>query len=138
MHAVNAATHSRKPPTLVDGQVVGSVIHVWLSQVIFAKYRNNILAKPTHGFMACGLAQAHVIVNEITWHSICKLSNGCGTFLVRGEANITSAIVLGLELVIVVSDAIENDQKQFFGHAIATTKCLRFIYRHDRVKLVLV
>jgi hypothetical protein len=80
MHAVNAAKHPRKPPTLIDGQESGSVIHVWLSQVIFTKQRNNILAKPVHGFMACGLAHAHVIINEITYHSICKLSNGRGTF----------------------------------------------------------
>jgi hypothetical protein len=80
MHAVNAAKHPRKPPTLIDGQESGSVIHVWLSRVIFAKQRNNILAKPVHGFMACGLAHAHVIINEITYHSICKLPNGRGTF----------------------------------------------------------
>jgi hypothetical protein len=73
---------------------VGSVIGVWLSQIIFAKHHNNIFAKSVHGFMACGLA--HVIVNEITWHSICKPPNGRGTFLVRGEANLTGAIVLGL------------------------------------------
>jgi hypothetical protein len=100
MHAVNAAKHPRKPHTLVDGQEAGSVIHVWLSQVIFAKHRNNILAKLVHGFMACGLAHANVIINEITWHSICKLSNGRGTFLVRGEADLTGAIILGLEVVI--------------------------------------
>jgi hypothetical protein len=74
-----------------------------------AKHRNNILTKPVHGFMACGLAHAHVIVNEITWHSICKLPNSRGTFLVRGEANLTRAIVLGLKEVIVVSHTIEND-----------------------------
>jgi hypothetical protein len=77
MHAVNATKHPRKPPTLVDGQEAGSVIHVWLSQVIFAKHRNNILTKPVHGFMTCGLAHANVIVNEITWHSICKLLMAC-------------------------------------------------------------
>jgi hypothetical protein len=59
--------------------------------------------------MACGLAHAHVIVNEITWHSICKLSNGRRTFLVGGEVNLTGAIVLGIEVVIIVFDAIEND-----------------------------
>jgi hypothetical protein len=111
MHAVNAAKHPRKPSTLVDGQEAGSVIHVWLSQVILAKHRNNILAKLVHGFMACGLSHAHVIINEITWHSICKLPNDRGTFLVGGEANLTGAIMLGLEVVIVVSDTIENDQK---------------------------
>jgi hypothetical protein len=138
MHAVNAAKHPRKPPTLVDGQGAGSVIHVWLSQVIFTKHCNNILAKPVHGFMSCGLAHAYVIVNKITWHSICKLPNGRGTFLVRGEADLTGAIILGLEVVIVVSDAIENDQKQFSGHPIAMTKFLCFIYRLDRVEVVLV
>jgi hypothetical protein len=138
MHAVNAAKHPRKPPTLVDGQEADSVIHVWLSQVIFAKHCNNILAKLVHGFMACGLAYAYVIVNEITWQSICKLPNGRGTFLVRRKADLTGAIILGLEVVIVVSDAIENDQKQSSGHPIATTKFLCFIYRHDRVEVVLI
>jgi hypothetical protein len=108
---MEAAKHPRKPPTLVDGQETGSVIHVCLSQIIFAKHHNNILAKPIHGFMACGLAHANVIVNEIIWHSICKLPNGRRTFLVREEADLTGAIILGLEVVIVVSDAIENDQK---------------------------
>jgi hypothetical protein len=130
MHAVNAAKYPRKPHTLVDGQEAGSVIHIWFSQVIFTKHRNNILAKSIRGFMACGLAHAHVIANEIVL--------GRGTFLVRGEANLTGAIVLGLEVAIVVSDAIENDQKQFSGHLIPTTKCLRFIERHDRVEVVLV
>jgi hypothetical protein len=88
--------------------------------------------------MACGLAHAHVIVNEITWHSICKLSNGRGAFQVRGEANLTVAIILGLELVIIVSDTIENDQKQYSGHPIPVMKCLRFIKRHDRVEVVLI
>jgi hypothetical protein len=138
IHAVNAAKHPRKPSTLVDGQEAGSIIHVWLSQVIFAKYRNNILAKPVHGFMACGLSHANVIINEITWHSICKLSNGRGTFLVRGEADLTGAIIFALKVVIIVSDAIENDQKELSGHSIATTKFLCFIYRLDRVKVVLV
>jgi hypothetical protein len=110
MHVVNAAKHPRKPPTLVDGQEADSVIHDWFSQVIFAKHCNNILAKPVHGFMACGLMHANVIVNEITWHSICKLPNNHGTFLVRGEADLTGAIIIGLEVVIVVSDAIKNDQ----------------------------
>jgi hypothetical protein len=27
--------------------------------------------------MTCGLAHANVIVNEITWHSICKLLMAC-------------------------------------------------------------
>jgi hypothetical protein len=88
--------------------------------------------------MACGLAYANVIVNEITWYSTCKLPNGRGTFLVRGEADLTGAIILGLEVVIVVTDAIENDQKQFSGHPIATTEFLRLIYRLDQVKVVLV
>jgi hypothetical protein len=88
--------------------------------------------------MACGLAHAYVIVNKITWHSIRKLPNGRRTFLVRGEADITGAIILGLEVVIVVSNAIENDQKQFSGHVIAMTKFYCFIYRHDRVEVVLV
>jgi hypothetical protein len=61
--------------------------------------------------MACRLAHAHVIVNEITWHSICKPPNSRETFLVAGEANLTGAIVLGLKVVIVVSGAIQNDQK---------------------------
>jgi hypothetical protein len=61
--------------------------------------------------MACELAHAHVIVNEIIWHSICKLPNGSGTFLVRGEADLTGANILDIEVVIIVSDAIENDQK---------------------------
>jgi hypothetical protein len=58
--------------------------------------------------MARGLAHADVIINEITWHSICKLPNDRKTFLVRGEANLIGAIVLGLKVVIVVSHTIEN------------------------------
>jgi hypothetical protein len=45
MHAVNAAKHPTKPATLVDGQESGSVIGVWLSQIIFVKHRNNSFAK---------------------------------------------------------------------------------------------
>jgi hypothetical protein len=47
--------------------------------------------------MACGLAHAHVVVNEITWYSICNLSNGHKTFLIIGDANLTGTVVLGLE-----------------------------------------
>jgi hypothetical protein len=61
--------------------------------------------------MACGLAHAHLIFNEITWHSICKLPNGRGIFLVRGEADLTGAILLDLEVVIIVPHTIENDQE---------------------------
>src|SRR4051812_10188790 len=101
MNAVDAVKHTRKPPSLVDGQKMGSVFGVWLSQVNFAKHRNNRAAKPVRSLMACGLAHAHVIVEEVIGDSICKLSNGSRIFLVRGETNLTGAIVLGLEVAIV-------------------------------------
>jgi hypothetical protein len=66
------------------------------------------------------------------------MSNVRGTFLVRGATNLTGAIVLGLQVVIVVSHAIENDQKQFSRHPIAVTKFLLFIEQINRVELVLV
>jgi hypothetical protein len=53
-----------------------------------------------------------------------KLPNGRGTFLVRGEVNLTGAIVLGLEVVIILPHTIENDYEQFSGHPIPSTKCL--------------
>jgi hypothetical protein len=88
--------------------------------------------------MVCGLAHAHIIVNEITWHSICNLPNVRRTCLVRGEANLTGAIVLGFELVIIVPHAIENDQKQCSGHPISVMKCLLFIEQIGPVEVVLV
>jgi hypothetical protein len=62
-----------------------------------------------------------------------KLPNGHRTFLVRGEVNLTGAIVLGLEVVIILPHTIENDYDP-----IPATKCLLFIERIDQVEVVLV
>jgi hypothetical protein len=105
---------------------------------MFTKHCNNILAKTVHGFTTCGIAHAHIDINEITWYSICKLPNGHGTFLVRGEANLTGTIILSLEVVILIPHAIENHQEQFSRHPIATTECVRFKDQIDWAEVVLV
>jgi hypothetical protein len=58
--------------------------------------------------------------------------------LVRGEANLTGTFVLGLEVVIVIPNAIENHQEQFSGHPITMMKCLLFKDRINWVKVALV
>jgi hypothetical protein len=40
--------------------------------------------------------------------------NGSGVFLVRGEANLTGAIELGTEVIIICPHAMKNIQKQNF------------------------
>jgi hypothetical protein len=60
-------------------------------------------------------------------YSICNLANGCRTFLVRGKANITGAIDLGTEVIIICPHAMKNIQKQLPGHQIPVTECLRVV-----------
>jgi hypothetical protein len=84
MHAFYATNIQVTPPLFVDGQEEGSVFGVWHPEMKFAKNRNNCVAKPVHGLKTCELTHAQVLINEITWYSICKLPNGRGTFLVRG------------------------------------------------------
>jgi hypothetical protein len=60
------------------------------------------------------------------------------TFLVRGEANLIGAIVLGLEVVIILPRAIENYREQFSGLPIAATECLLCIEWINLVEVVLV
>jgi hypothetical protein len=92
----------------------GSVFGGRLSQINFVKHRINSAAKSVHGLNICELAHAQVLVNKITKYSICKLVNGSGVFLVRGEANLTGAIELGTEVIIICPHAMKNIQKQNF------------------------
>lgn len=65
--------------------------------------------------MVCGLSHVYIVVEEIIGHSICKLPNGNRIFLIIGEANLTSTIVLGLEALIVVTHPIETDKNRFLN-----------------------
>jgi hypothetical protein len=61
--------------------------------------------------MTCGLTHSHVVANEVTRYSISKLPNGRGTFLVRGEANLTGTVIFVLKVIDVIPHAIENQQE---------------------------
>jgi hypothetical protein len=66
MHTIYTTQHFRKPPLFVDGQEAVSVFGGWLSQINCVKHCNNSAAKPIHGLNACRLANAQVLINEIT------------------------------------------------------------------------
>jgi hypothetical protein len=74
MHAVYAAQHPRKPLlTLMDKRRAVSLVFGFFK---FSKHCNNILAKPVHGFMACGVAHAHVVIMRSlgTLYASCQMA----------------------------------------------------------------
>jgi hypothetical protein len=114
MHEIYVCKHLRKPHWLIDRQKRGSVDHICLFQVKFAKHLNHCLGKLVHWLKVCGLAHAHILVNENTINSMSKEANRCRAYTRQQE--LTSGILLAFEVGILVPHTIENSQEQFSWH----------------------
>ena len=78
-----------------------------------------------------------VLVNEITGHSICKHSDGCSAFLIRGEANLSEGTLFALEIAIVADHPLSNTVEKMPTYTETTAEFLMFEQRVLCVKVVL-